>query len=111
MSDMPSDSIHRFIPTAVGNAPDKIPLIICSTVHPHGCGERAWPRSHVGHPRTVHPHGCGERPHEINPAYPKYGSSPRLWGTLQGKLSAHAIFRFIPTAVGNAKGRVGFHDG
>ena len=34
--------------------------------------------------------------------YLKFGSSPRLWGTPNLKLTEPGMERFIPTAVGNA---------
>ena len=71
----------RFIPTAVGNADQHLVGDKDSTVHPHGCGERAC---------------VSELPGLTD------GSSPRLWGTLS-MLNIHThIDRFIPTAVGNA---------
>ena len=76
----------RFIPTAVGNAR---PL----KFHPY--------------PESVHPHGCGERSILYLRSDPRLGSSPRLWGTQTGPIVIQRIFRFIPTAVGNA--RAGMH--
>ena len=71
-----------FIPTAVGNAGEKI------------CFE-----SHA----AVHPHGCGER-RRCRPAFDSNdGSSPRLWGTRLCDRGFAQNQRFIPTAVGNAK--------
>ena len=54
-------NIVRFIPTAVGNAATwGIPAEIAA----------------------VHPHGCGERWGSIDGDMARFGSSPRLWGTL-----------------------------
>ena len=71
----------RFIPTAVGNALIKYSFIFLSPVHPHGCGERRL-LAILFHPR--------------------FGSSPRLWGTLHHPPIPVGHRRFIPTAVGNA---------
>ena len=51
---------------------------------------------------SVHPHGCGERLVRSLFDYLKFGSSPRLWGTPNLKLTEPGMERFIPTAVGNA---------
>ena len=53
----------RFIPTAVGNALQGLQLAEGIAVHPHGCGERTIFRSI---------------------RFWNAGSSPRLWGTLNG---------------------------
>ena len=53
--------LMRFIPTGVGNAPQITPTPPSSPVHPHGCGERKTAQKAKGK---------------------KYGSSPRVWGTL-----------------------------
>ncbi len=71
----------RFIPTGVGNAPLRPALIMTPAVHPHGCGERPVVRS------------AGEC---------RFGSSPRVWGTLPLLLPVCSRGRFIPTGVGNA---------
>ena len=71
----------RFIPTAVGNA--------------------GWWQGMRCNP-TVHPHGCGERIHAGGVYSCDCGSSPRLWGTHAKNRHQLIIFRFIPTAVGNA---------
>ena len=112
----------RFIPTAVGNA---IALAVANhtgAVHPHGCGERhpdflgrgradRFIPTAVGNapnkicsvrPVPVHPHGCGERAFGYAEVSHKSGSSPRLWGTRLMCMSCAPIYRFIPTAVGNA---------
>ena len=74
----------RFIPTAVGNAVYFRCKSRTGPVHPHGCGERAEART-----RQIRP----------------IGSSPRLWGTLKPMERSILHCRFIPTAVGNAKGK------
>ena len=76
-------SLGRFIPTAVGNASRNAMSTAPTAVHPHGCGERAY-----------------LRPEDWFMA----GSSPRLWGTLDGRQADIRQGRFIPTAVGNAGG-------
>ena len=53
---------------------------VCSTVHPHACGEY----------NIVQAEGRFDR-----------GSSPRVWGILQPVGSKSKIPRFIPTRVGN----------
>ena len=70
----------RFIPTGVGNT------------YPGKTQERS---------RTVHPHGCGEHAHNTVSARAAHGSSPRVWGTPAVTWGASAVFRFIPTGVGN----------
>ena len=74
----------RFIPTAVGNAVSLVGIELLSMVHPHGCGERTMNK-------------CLSEP--------CHGSSPRLWGTPFGNHRIRARYRFIPTAVGNARFR------
>ena len=70
----------RFIPTRVGNTDDDDRLQEDEPVHPHARGE----------------HTILVMPHLLLP-----GSSPRAWGTLLGLLLIAALFRFIPTRVGN----------
>ncbi len=70
----------RFIPTGVGNT--------CPAATPE-CA------------RAVHPHGCGEHPASPMSAMMPPGSSPRVWGTLVGKVTGERDGRFIPTGVGN----------
>mgnify|MGYP001230963690 CR=1 FL=1 len=74
--------IFRFIPTHVGNTAPKDERMPPSPVHPHACGEhsRAWPR-----------------------VWRSGGSSPRMWGTLIPRGLPVAMFRFIPTHVGNTR--------
>ena len=49
----------------------------------------------------AHPHGCGE--HAVGVALPpgSWGSSPRVWGTLQPDDSQWEFVGLIPTGVGN----------
>ncbi|SPD36487.1 Hypothetical protein DSVG11_2410 [Desulfovibrio sp. G11] len=70
----------RFIPTPVGNT----------------CARGSARRS-----STVHPHARGE--HAVNrlSSSPKFGSSPRPWGTLPKAVAQAQAERFIPTPVGN----------
>ena len=131
----------RFIPTHVGNTPSNDQRMICSSVHPHACGEhiikvrfilsflgsspRMWGTlycplqlehhsrfipTHVGNTAAgtplrqsgpVHPHACGEHPPGRPGRLPGYGSSPRMWGTLNEKMQKVFDSRFIPTHVGN----------
>ncbi len=53
---------YRFIPTHVGNTSSKQMRGIWDPVHPHACGEHLKP---------------------MNDATQPFGSSPRMWGTLQ----------------------------
>ena len=76
----PGRSLHRFIPTPVGNVP---------VLTPGGC--RA----------SVHPHACGERCSSPIARLPIPGSSPRLWGTCEYLRRIASVKRFIPTPVGN----------
>ena len=71
----------RFIPTPVGNSVKSLSWVPLSPVHPHACGELYFKWS-------------------IKPG--RYGSSPRLWGTLFIKGGYVWIPRFIPTPVGNS---------
>ena len=71
----------RFIPTCVGNAPNRPELPIYLSVHPHVCGER----------RKI-----------ATSASSATGSSPRVWGTPPGHGPDVHTRRFIPTCVGNA---------
>ena len=71
----------RFIPTPVGNASSSIAAMIRRTVHPHACGERSGLMSRDSI---------------------RFGSSPRLWGTLRFDVQGLDQVRFIPTPVGNA---------
>ncbi len=73
--------VHRFIPTHVGNAPD---------------------RRHRAERSPVHPHACGERVLMMRRFSRIFGSSPRMWGTLTEGRHVHQKERFIPTHVGNA---------
>ena len=73
--------IPRFIPTGVGNAVLDAGAFI---------------------PITVHPHGCGERFRRWRIKCRRFGSSPRVWGTLRLFFKFHLYTRFIPTGVGNA---------
>ncbi len=56
---------------------------------------------------TVHPHACGERGSVSAIFWIRFGSSPRLWGTLIGLCTRTREDRFIPTPVGNAWALVG----
>ena len=70
----------RFIPTGVGNTPEKVAPGSGHSVHPHRRGEhRPW---HEAHRRVV-------------------GSSPQAWGTPRPDAMRSCLHRFIPTGVGN----------
>ena len=73
----------RFIPAFAGNA--------CRP-----SAGRCW--------RTVHPRVCGERASQQNYLATRYGSSPRLRGTLTHDQPHHLLGRFIPAFAGNAPG-------
>ena len=81
----PGDRVHvRFIPTPVGNTR----------------------RTFVSSARsTVHPPPCGEHPFSMALTSLFIGSSPPLWGTLQQPHRDLPARRFIPTPVGNTRGR------
>ena len=70
----------RFIPTPVGNTVISRVEAPCIAVHPHARGE------HSMHFWRVSSHR---------------GSSPRPWGTHNRSRSPQAVWRFIPTPVGN----------
>ncbi len=80
----------RFIPTGVGNA---------------------YPAGHYRNYKTVHPHRCGERRLFLPVPHPRNGSSPQVWGTLSAQIAFAVRGRFIPTGVGNARGRKGQNVG
>ena len=75
------DSTHRFIPTYMGNAPNREMRLSATAVHPHVHGER-W------------------RGRPID--YWNFGSSPRTWGTRGVARRYTRPRRFIPTYMGNA---------
>ena len=50
---------------------------------------------------TVHPHACGEHCYFGLQLSALGGSSPRVWGTHQGRSQLCTCLRFIPTRVGN----------
>jgi len=50
---------------------------------------------------TVHPHVCGEHSIKWFNRSPRFGSSPRVWGTLISIETDGDFLRFIPTCVGN----------
>ena len=72
--------ISRFIPTGVGNTFAAAIWSSATSVHPHGCGEHRW---------------------SIRDIPSSDGSSPRVWGTPLHHSRLNAIYRFIPTGVGN----------
>ena len=73
-------SSSRFIPTGVGNTPNRFRSSINLSVHPHGRGEHTDLRSPLGN---------------------GIGSSPRAWGTRPRRDRQEHHLRFIPTGVGN----------
>ena len=75
--------VQRFIPTRVGNTLAAARLERLAAVHPHACGE------YVG--KLLMPKLLG-------------GSSPRVWGILDGRKCRGTVDRFIPTRVGNTQG-------
>jgi len=52
---------------------------------------------------AVHPHGRGERVSRCARKCPRYGSSPRAWGTARRLRRWSDRRRFIPTGVGNGE--------
>ncbi len=50
---------------------------------------------------SVHPHVCGEHPKRRDKDVELFGSSPRVWGTCPREARADVARRFIPTCVGN----------
>ena len=73
--------IRRFIPACAGNAGDRVPTAISTTVHPRVCGERY----------TTAVLSCFAT-----------GSSPRVRGTRQRSRREPRHVRFIPACAGNA---------
>ena len=76
---------RRFIPAPAGNAVRTEPASSQSAVHPRACGERQ------------------QYQHWDND---KYGSSPRLRGTLETRPYGFELSRFIPAPAGNARGDI-----
>jgi len=111
-----------FIPTHVGNSHHTGTLHLCTTVHPHACGELISPLlipvifirfipTHVGNSvkccwcgicHTVHPHACGELISPSSSRGNQVGSSPRMWGTQRFRHDGEMSPWFIPTHVGNS---------
>jgi len=61
----------------------------------------------AGHRQTVHPRACGEHDLMKSVADSSAGSSPRVRGTLQGRLSQPQKKRFIPARAGNTNASSG----
>jgi len=53
--------------------------------------------------RSVHPRACGEHNAPVSVCIRRAGSSPRVRGTLQGRLSQPQKKRFIPARAGNTR--------
>ena len=80
--------VHRivcdwFTPTCVGKTLSKLTNSLCSTVHPHVCGEN----------QPIHERYTG-----------KVGSPPRVWGKQVMISNSDTPFRFTPTCVGKTFG-------
>ena len=59
---------------------------------------------------SVHPRVCGELYDRFADKTVYYGSSPRVWGTLNPFFGQLGSIRFIPACLGNSAGRGGpFH--
>ena len=71
----------RFIPACAGNALGVSAVVVVSAAHPRVCRER--PPATSRNPR-------------------RYGSSPRVQGTLMADEQKLGINRFIPACAGNA---------
>ena len=71
---------RRFIPAPAGNTPTPP----CSAL-----------------PRAVHPRACGEHGISMGSAWSRFGSSPRLRGTLLRAFLESVPARFIPAPAGN----------
>ncbi len=114
--------VARFIPACAGNAPRPRPGRSRRAVHPRVCGEReqcdrdlrpaerfipacagnAGGRLGGRHNRSVHPRVCGERTNHCRWWSGRYGSSPRVRGTLNTRHCLSFRIRFIPACAGNA---------
>ena len=77
-----SDCRSRLIPTCVGSTSDGRNL---TAFHP------------------AHPHVCGEHNLDESRANPGCGSSPRVWGALEGVNHKACVARLIPTCVGSTR--------
>ena len=74
-------ALVRFIPAHAGNSLPLFSSSILTAVHPRACGELHAPPGR---------------------AVPRYGSSPRMRGTLSLNLSVLIVNRFIPAHAGNS---------
>ena len=112
---------QRFTPTRVGTSSNVVIGGICSSVHPHACGDIAagdiCARTTSGSPprvwghrccpipcclHSVHPHACGDiQKHVYTYFYPS-GSPPRVWGHPRSHLDGGGCHRFTPTRVGTS---------
>ncbi len=119
------ERLDRFIPTCVGNSEVHTDRIFIRSVHPHMRGELLWMSATASVSFGSSPHAWGTlpaptrltlslavHPHmrgELVTASLEYvamtGSSPHAWGTLQGGQRREHEQRFIPTCVGNSRGR------
>ena len=74
------NTLHRFIPTGMGNSIWFCSFSICKTVHPHRHGEQflTFSRKQI-----------------------LFGSSPQAWGTVGFTTLICVLWRFIPTGMGN----------
>ena len=100
---LPQNTVHRFIPTPVGNTSPVHPswlLVSGSSPRRRGTLSRPFSGRHV---MRFIPTPVGNTA-GLRPEYQSRGSSPRLWGThvLHGGLAIDV--RFIPTPVGNTFG-------
>ena len=59
---------------------------------------------------ALHPHACGEHITFMSSTKTMYGSSPRMWGTLDAVTTSGLLIRFIPTHVGNTRLPIFCHE-
>ena len=102
-SSQPAHSDYRFIPAPAGNSMSTGVGSVLGPVHPRACGEQITSLSNKSRsPTRFIPAPAGNRKDPSTAPVVKYGSSPRLRGTVVDALSLMARRRFIPAPAGNS---------
>ena len=95
-----AEDVRRFIPTLVGNTLPGAGRCRGRTVHPHARGEHPAFSFHLrSHVRFI-PTLVGNTPITALSSPNQYGSSPRSWGTLRGRLPSRCCRPVHPHARG-----------
>ena len=113
----------RFTPTGVGTMLMRTPILLSTSVHPHGRGDndlaalrrlendRFTPTGVGTMPSAsasstfaaVHPHGRGDNDVQFVLHNLGVGSPPRAWGQLRARQRVRCAVRFTPTGVGTIR--------